>query len=97
MESHPDLALGLLASGSKAELVVEVCSNDPQDKNRRLTLHQVKPLNHHLTEAKLLAQQVSEMLGATLKYRRVYKRKEYIVSALIHLTPIFLIIGKLEN
>lgn len=68
MESHPDLALGLLANGTKAELVVEV-----------------KPLNHHLTEAKLLAQQFSEMFGATLKYRRVYKRKEYIMSALIHL------------
>ena len=52
-----------------------------------LTLRQAKRLKHGLTEVRLLGQQVSELLGATLRYRNTLaSRKEYyIVSTIAHL------------
>lgn len=44
-----------------------------------LTLPQVKTLKNRPAETKLLGQQVSEMLGAALKYRSVHPQEYYTV------------------
>ena len=52
-----------------------------------LTLRQAKRLKHGLTKVRLLGQQVSELLGATLRYRNTLAspKEYYIVGTVAHL------------